>query len=291
MRHYNSDGFYEELYTAEYEDTQEERIEAALRDKNISHYRMKTIKSGEMLECEIYPVWTTHRSSQRARKEKASRAAQRNLNDKNAKKKLVRLINANFTEQDIWLTVTYDKNHLPASPEEAKRNMQNYIRRLAHAQKKNGGAPLKFIYVTEYEDGRKRIHHHAIINFTDRDMAEKLWQGGARTQARRLQPDEFGLTGLAQYITKDPKGNKRYVCSKNLAKPLVTIAEKKMTRSRARKIAENENAAPEIFTKIYKGYSFTDIKTFYSEYASGAYIYVRMRKAPSKTTKGGKRNE
>lgn len=285
MRNYNADGFYEELYT-EYEDTPEERIEAALRDKNISHYRMKTIKSGEVLECEIYPVWNTRSSISRAKKERASRPAQKNLNDKNAKKRLTRLINANFTEQDIWLTVTYDKAHLPASPEEAKRDMQNYIRRLAHAQKKSGGAPLKFVYVTEYEfdevKGKKRVHHHAVVNFTDRDAAEKLWHGGARTQTRRLQPDENGLTGMAQYIAKDPKGTKRYVCSKNLAKPLVTIADRKITRARARKIAENENAAPAIFTKIYKGYDFTDIKTFYSDYASGAYIYVRMRKTPQR---------
>lgn len=284
MRNYGADGFYEELYTLKYEDTEQEKIETALRNKNITGYRQKTIKSGDILECEIYPIWNTRKAGSRARKENSSRTAQKNLNDKNAKKQLIRLINANFTKQDIWATLNYDNAHLPTSPEQAKKDIQNYIRRITHYNKKNGGAPLKFVYVTEYEEdekkGKKRVHHHIILNFADRDKAEQLWYGGARTQTRRLQPDENGLEGMARYISKDPRGSKRYVCSKNLIKPTVTIADSRITRAKARKLAENENAAPAIFAKIYKGYDFTDIKTFYSDYASGAYIYVRMRKAP-----------
>ena len=39
--------------------------------------------------------------------------AQRNLNDKNARKYVERLINENFTDRDLWLTFTYDNEHLP----------------------------------------------------------------------------------------------------------------------------------------------------------------------------------
>ncbi len=286
---YGSDRFYEDLYTSAYEDTQEEQIETALRNKDISHYRMKTITSGNIRECEIYPVWNTRSAGHRARKEKASRKAQQNLNDKNTKKKLIRLLNANFTEQDIWATFTYDKAHLPNTPEQAEKNIQNYIRRLAHHKKKNGGQPLKYVYVTEYEEdqqkGKKRVHHHLVVNFQDRDFVEKLWKGGARTHTRRLQPDESGLEGLARYISKDPKGKKRYVCSRNLSKPTVTVSDHRMTRTKARKIVENINEAPALFTKIYEGYSFTDIKAYFSEYASGAYIYVKLRKYPERKKK------
>lgn len=285
---YGADRFYEDAFTAEYEDTREEQIEAALRSKDISHYRMKTIKSGNMLECEIYPVWNT-RNGQRAKKAKASRKAQKNLNDKNAKKRLIRLLNANFTEEDIWATFTYDKAHLPATPEQAQKDIANYIRRLDYYNKKHSGEPLKFIYVTEYEDdpqkGKKRVHHHIVINFKDRDKAEAIWKGGARTQTRRLQPDENGLEGLARYISKDPRGSKRYVCSKNLTKPTVTVADSRVTRRKAQKMAENLNDAAGTFSKIYKGYCFNDIRAFYSDYASGVYIYVRMRKQQPPKTK------
>ncbi len=291
-KNYGADRFYEDAFTEEYEDTPEERIEATLRSSDISHYRMKTIKSGNVLECETYPVWNT-RNGQRARKAKESRQAQKNLNDKNAKKRLIRLLNANFTEEDIWATFTYDKKHLPETPQQAQREMQNYIRRLSYYNKKHGGEPLKFIYVTEYEDdpekGKKRVHHHIVTNFRDRDIAEKMWHGGARTQARRLQPDEYGLEGLARYISKDPRGTKRYVCSKNLTQPTITVADRKITRKKARTIVENQGDAAAIFGSIYKGYCFNDIKAYFSEYASGAYIYVRMWKPPQRRNNNAKR--
>lgn len=46
-----------------------------------------------------------------------------------------------------------------------------------------------------------------------------MWKLGRRNQTRRLDYDENGLSGLAHYITKDPKGKKRWCASKNLKKP------------------------------------------------------------------------
>lgn len=277
------------LYTAEkyivddlfenefdYEDNSQERIEE-LRNKDIAKYRMKTIKSGDILECEIYPIWKTN-NKDRAQKAKKSRDAQKNLNNKNTLKNLIRLLNANFTSQDIWATFTYDNEHLPSTIEEAQKDMQNYIRRLKTYVKRNNLEELKYIYVTEYRktENKVRVHHHIVLNFKDRDKAEQIWKGGSRTQTRRLQPDELGLEGLARYILKDPKGSKRYVVSKNLTKPIITVADSKMTRGRVNKIVERRIDAISLFQKIYKGYSFTDMKIFFSEYVAGAYLYIRM---------------
>lgn len=279
-RAYSADDYIvSDLFDSEYKDNSEERIEA-LRNKNITKYRMKTIKSGDILECEIYPIWDT-KADRRLPKQKPSREAQKNLNNKNAVKHVTRLLNANFTKEDIWATFTYDNDHLPENVKEAQKDMVNYLRRLKHFIKKNGLEELKYIYVTEYSDdpkkGKKRVHHHIVMNFRDRDVAEQMWKGGARTHSRRLQPDNFGLEGLANYITKDPNGTKRWVSSTNLNKPIVTVADSKMTRGRANKIFENRLDSKALFEKIYKGYSFTDIKKFTSDYVSGAYIYVRMR--------------
>lgn len=271
---------YEELFLIDPIDTREEMIES-LRDKDIKKYRVKTIKSGDMLECEIYPLW---KSSKRKRslKAKESTKAQKNLNDRNIKKHLIRLMNANFSKEDMWATFTYDSENLPEDETLAKKDMQNYIRRLKRLIKKEGLEELKYIYVTEYEEdpkkGKKRVHHHIVMNFKDRDIAEQVWDKGGRTHSRRLQPDDYGLEGMARYITKDPRNSKRYTTSRNLSKPVITVADSKMTKRRAEKIAMNENMAPEIFEKWYQGYGFNDIDIKFSEFISGTYLYVRMKK-------------
>ena len=94
---------YDEIFT---EEEHEARLQL-LEDKHIIHYRTKTIKSGNVLECEIYPVYNSPRSTERARKLNTSRAAQKRLNYKNALKNVIRLVNTNFTDEDIWGTFTY----------------------------------------------------------------------------------------------------------------------------------------------------------------------------------------
>ena len=295
---------YEELYaidSAAYEDTLEERIER-LRDKQISKYRVKTIWSGDMLEVEAYPIWAIPQGK-RAKKEESSRKAQQNLNDKNTKKRLIRKAHVNFTARDMWATWTYAEGRLPADQDQAKRDMQNFIRRLKRWLKKQEqyeNFELKYIYVTEFDntEGKKvRIHHHMITNFPDRDVAEELWNNGGIVQTRRLQPNDFGLEGLVRYITKDKSKNptKRYTVSRNLKEPKITIADSKMTRKRAERIATEEVCAQELFEKMYKGYKFNDIEIKYSEFVSGAYLYVRMKRIDNsvkrKLRRGGDRDE
>lgn len=289
---------YEDLFVineSNFTDSIEERIEK-LRDKQVSKYRVKTIKSGEMLECEIYPIWNAP-AGKRAKKEKDIRQSQTNLNDKNTKKHLIRLVNTNFTKQDIWITLTYQNGHLPADIEQAKKDMQNYIRRLKRYIKKNELPELKYVYVTEYQDAdnkkKKRVHHHMICNFADRDVAEELWNGGGRTQTRRLQPDDFGFEGLARYIAKDKSETtiKRYTPSRNLKQPKITVADSKVTRRRAEKIANEENMAHEVFEKLYAGYKFNDMEVKYSPYVSGAYIYVRMKQIEPKKQQRRRRQD
>lgn len=272
-----------------YTDTSDERLQS-LGDPHIVRYRTKTIKSGNVLECEIYPVWNTHKSTVRARKAMESRTAQKRLNAKNATKNLVRLINANFTDNDIWGTVTYADEKLPSSIEQAQKEMQKYFRRLKYYAERHHFAPLKYIYVTEFEEdeqrGKKRVHHHFVTNFPDRDIAEGLWRNGARTQTRRLQADENGYEGMARYISKDPRGTKRYVTSKNLQKPQVTIADCKFTRRRVNRLVYGTLDKRVTFEKIYNGYRLLQFKSKTSDYVTGAYIYVKMAAI---TTRGRKK--
>ncbi len=282
---------YEDLYNIDLQDTPEEKIEDKFRDKIIKRFRIKTIKSGQMLESEIYPIFKT-KPVKRDKKKSKSRKAQKNLNDKNTKKHVTRLINTNFTDADTWATLTYDADNLPATVEDAKRDMQNYIRRLKRQCKKQGLPELKYIYVTEYREGeeKKRVHHHIVLNVKDRDLVEDTWQRRGRTQARRLQADDYGYEGLARYITKDVTNTKRYSASRNLDKPIIKTADSKMTKRRAEKIARHLTDTPALFEKMYQSYTFNDITVKYSDIVSGAYIYVRMKKKEGKNGRKNKSN-
>lgn len=275
---------YLNLFEASFLETEtaEERFEA-LRHHNVVNYRVKTYRMGDVLECEIFPVWNTQKEASRAKKVKRSRPAQEKLNHRNTQKKIVRLTNNNFTGADLWVTFGYDKNAAVPTLEQARRDIINYLRRIKRWRKKQGLPPLRYIYVTEVadKDGNPvRPHHHLIMSGDmDRDFIENEWHGGAYPQARRLRPKDQGLTGLALYISK----GRHWGCSKNLKMPRPTVADKKFTKRQVQKIAINRNTAPDFFKSIFKGFDFRDterdLDIRHSNFVSGAYIYATMYRA------------
>lgn len=280
---HNLEKYTDVLFCEPYEDTREDLIEA-LRDKDIKKYRLKSVFSGDMLESEAYPLWKTAKPAAIATAKelkRATRAEQRNLNNKNVRKKIVRLLNGNFTDQDIWITVGYRNSELPKTEAQAHKDVVNYIRRVQRHCEKNNLPKLKYVYVTEYSEGI-RVHHHIVMNIADRDIAEKKWTKGEYPQARRLMPNDYGLEGLARYISKDPKGSKSYGYSLNLYKSWehAKKADSRMTRAKAEKIAGNTINPKTFYEKLYKGYEFLDLEVKRSDFVSGCYLYARMRKIP-----------
>lgn len=273
---------YEDLFDLDYMDNTEEHLEK-LRNKQVIKYRVKTIKSGPVLECEIYPIWTGAKTDKRqARKLNNTKKSRRNLNLRNAQKHLVRLCNANFSTGDMWATLGYDEEHLPATEALAKKDMQNYIRRLQRYIKKHKYPELKYIYVTEF--GEARIHHHIIMNFPDRNIAEELWGKCMYPQARNLKPDDEGITKLAKYIGKEIGRKKKaiqtksYTPSRNLKQPKITVADSKMTKRKLEKLATEEVNAHEVFERMHKNYQYSGMQIKHSHYVAGAYVYVTMKR-------------
>lgn len=243
--------------------------------------REKKIYSGNMLEIDVYPITVQERKQTRKRKEKESAPKQKNLNDKNARKHLIRLINTNFTDNDLAVHLTYTDSTLPKSEEEARKDVANYLRRVKHYRKKNGLPPLKYIAVIEYKEHEEnakgvRMHHHIIMNSIDRDIVEELW-GKGRANADRLKADEFGYEALGRYITKDPKGNKRWTQSKNLDQPTVKVNDFKFSRAKVEKMAKTSEDR-ELFEKLYPGYIFTSCKVEVNEVTGKVSLYIKMRK-------------
>lgn len=136
----------------------------------------------------------------------------------------------------MHVTATYSGKYLPATVEEAEREVTNYLRRVQYRRQKEGLPPLKYMLVTAYTTKRNsekpvRIHHHIIMSGgLDRDVVEELWRKRKRKgqkkgdrigfcNADRLQSDENGIAALCTYLVKQSGGKKRWTSSHNLERP------------------------------------------------------------------------
>ena len=183
---------------------------------------------------------------------------------------------------DTWATFTYGADKLPPDEKAAHKFFRNYLRRLDYRMKREAWGELKYIFVTEYlDDGKKiRVHHHCVMNFPDRDLAEKMWTGGARTHTRRLQPDEAGLEGLGRYITKGKeflvKHARMWSASRNLKQPKVTVSDTAVSRRRAQRMGTDYAEAETFFQRCNPAYRMTFQEVKFSDDVAGVYLYARF---------------
>ena len=71
-------------------------------------YRRRVTLAGDRMECEIYPVFGREDEKRaRAARKNITPTKQKRLNDERARRHLVLLADANFTDKDIHLTLTY----------------------------------------------------------------------------------------------------------------------------------------------------------------------------------------
>ena len=160
--------------------------------------------------------------SRKPRRNPTPAAAQRN-NDRIATKKLTRLMNGNFYPGDFHITLTYAGKE--PSPEAAKKNIKNFIRRMAREYEKQG-LTFRWIEVTEYK--HTRIHHHMVVSYIDPRIIEKQWKHG---HVRSVSLDKSrNYRKLAEYFIKETTktmrepGNetkRRWRASRNLVRPII----------------------------------------------------------------------
>jgi len=271
---------YEEAYNEQIEKLEEAEAERIAKKGKGAGYRTTTTEAGKMIEVDIYPTFNVRHDMPRTKRGRESRPAQKNLNDKRARRYLNQLASANFGRGDLWGTFTYRAGEEPESIDDAEKKFGNFIRRINRRRKRAGKENIKYIYVTEWEDGEKgvRCHHHAILSGdVDRDEIEQLWYHGDRTETKRLAPDpDTHIAGLVHYITKDPKGKKRWKTSKGLKKPTITRSYSKFGKTKVRKMACDYTLLESELKKKYKNARFVDAKVYQNEINGGFYIYARM---------------
>ena len=247
-------------------------------------YREKKYTCGEYLDVFIYPVFETgkHRGGKRE-KRKPSTEAQKKLNQRHREEKLVRLLRANFTPEDLEIHLTY-RGKQPESDEEAARNQRNYIRRIQRLRKKMGLPPLKYIAVTERGKRGGRYHHHITVNGgIDRDTLESMWEYGY-ANSRRLQFTEDGLAGLGNYIVKSPAGKKAWTASKNLVDPEPVTRDGRISGRKAWELAKSLESGEKFakFERLYPGYLLSGAEAFHNDVNGGCYLVARFYREDGK---------
>ena len=111
----------------------------------------------------------------------------------------------------------------------------------------------------------------------DRDELEKVWGQGKRNHTRRIDPDpDTNIAGIVNYISKDPKGRKRWRASKNLKKPIVTKSVCRFGKRTAERMATDRTFLENRIRKSYPGYRFIDAEVKINDVNGGFYIYARM---------------
>ena len=261
-------------------------------------YRTRTTKAGPRLEAEIYPMYGREKTGRlRAEKKNMTPEKVNRLNMERSERHFVLLVDGNFTEEDIHLTLTY-KGETP-DYKRARMDVRNFLDRVKRQRDRQGLEPLKYAGAIEGgADGtRERIHVHIVMNGgIDRETLEAIWAKGY-ANADRLRPDENGLEAVARSIVKQSrtgkeKYKKRWFASRNLNQPKTRTSDTKVTNGKVRKMAGDMlNEARAIMEKVYPGYEFTKCAVHGSDVVDGVYIRVvmRERKPGRKAVRGGGR--
>lgn len=191
-------------------------------------YRQKTIVAGPLVVQALYPSASGQNiGAVRSGRKRLSSDAQRRMNLKYAWQKLELLIAANFRRGDLWITLTYDDDHLPAGRREACAQAQAFFDRL-RLRRKRKGQPLQYLYCTEHKHGEGRWHHHVLVNRCGKDYSDILgaWgRGGVDIRTVRITKTKTFET-LARYMTKEARdkvGHRLWSGSRNLARPEATV--------------------------------------------------------------------
>ena len=189
----------------------------------MSKFKRITVAGPLVIET-VYPAPGGRPSSVvRAGRHHLTSEAQKRMNLKYAWQKLELEIAANFGPKDLYCTLTYDDEHLPASREEAAKTIKAFWKRLRAARSERR-LELRYIYVTEHKHGDGRWHHHVLINATGRDYDEirQLWgQGGVDFVQLRVDKEK-AYESLARYLCKEQRdkvGHRLWSGSRNLKKP------------------------------------------------------------------------
>lgn len=246
--------------------------------------RRRVWRCGQYAEVELYPVFQP--PGKRRAKCRPTTECQQRINQRDAERKLARLLRANFGEGDLEIDLTYAS---PKSAEGAVKDLKKYLRTLRKIYRETG-APLKYVYTVEQGKKSGRVHFHLVLcaGPLGRDELESLWAHGY-ANARRLRMYETGVSGLSAYIAKKGKsrkpselGKRRWSCSKNLVRPKAEVRDGACTVGEVAELADEidrRSAGP-----VLEGMTLVEAEAWRNRVNRG--LYVRLEMAAPETWHG-----
>ena len=267
-----------------------------IRHRDIAHYTVQIISSGEWAEVKIFPQWK--KRSYVPKKGEKTKEAQQRLNHKYAVDKLTRILNHNFRPyEDVFATFTFDDNHLVLDDDTGFELAEKAIRRIKYQYRK-AGIPLKAVYKVEIKrakdrfsryirtaDGRQlyRPHLHIVMNKgVPPRLLEQAWGMGRNKKLEILRWEPEGFLKLAIYLCKDTKpGRRKWNSTTNLEKPPQPknlYTNKLGGKRKVAEIAIHQGLHRDYFEQILPGYFFVQSETTFNDISSGTYIHARMAK-------------
>jgi hypothetical protein len=247
--------------------------------KNKMAYREQRFICGDFLEVNIFPVFRTV-SSGRSTVRKPTRETQKRLNGLNRARECNRVICANFTSSDYYLTLTFKGD----APDEfrARKDFENFLARTARSMKRKGLPKPKWIKSVEVGKRSGRVHCHLILSGGLSPMElQKLW-GRGYIDCKPLMFSADGVMALAKYFVKEIKNEagdghkvKSWSCSRNCIRPVPKNNDYRYSKRRAAELAlERENSR--FLEKLYPEYFFAGCEPFYNDNSGLYYLHLRF---------------
>ena len=250
-------------------------------------YRQQRYDCGNFVELNIFPVFEYKSPSARRIRRKPSKQAQQALNQKNREREVNRVICANFTDEDYYITLTFREQPDLKTAEYCFRRFLAKLNKLRSAQ---GLPKLKYVKTVEVGSHSGRIHFHLVLSgkgITPKDIAD-AW-GLGYIDVRPLQFCEDGCAGLSRYFVKAKKdgGDKcgsyrrSWSCSRNCARPKPRNNDSKFSKRAVRAVVESGETKT-VFRKLYPDYELATCEEFYRDETGLYYIYVRLYRKSTK---------
>ena len=283
---------YESCYDKRFDELTGEFLNSVVKPPSGIAYTTATIKAGNQLEVEIYPSFKKDIPEMIRRYKQKKRSGtsenQKNVNDRNSKKKLIRLIHENFYTGDYWCTLTFKDE--PEDLESAEKLSKNFFRRINRARKKKGLENAKYVYVIEEGTyGTERFHLHMIMdNGLSKEEVEQKWGLGLVTIRTLNYYKEENFIGVCKYMMKDEetykrtafrlKGKRRWGSSKgNLVIPKASKNRTKMSKKKVMNMVLHQDGIGEKLERDYPNYQFKEVEIRYNDWNGLFYIYARLQ--------------
>ena len=202
-------------------------------------YIKKTVRAGRTIEVIKYHDRAHGRKGGKREKRKGPTSPRQALSNAQRREQRLRwLLNENFEDGDLFLTIVYIRRmgEEPISPEKMKENFNRFIRKL-RAEYRKRGKELKWVHSMEI-GSRGARHHHIVLNYMDVRLIMQVWYEAVpdpeEGKGSAFHPNPLNTDGqygkVAAYMMKqtaqklddeDRLQGKAYSCSRNLRKPKV----------------------------------------------------------------------